>query len=98
MTATRNTIGLSRGWVGRRGDRREGRRQRAVRRLLIAADGGPVTTRQMVEAAYPRIDTSKMLPQWRWQDVRLSARRYAEPILQPRSRPLKWRAKPEVFK
>jgi hypothetical protein len=33
------------GWRGRR-DRREGRRQRIIRRLFIGADGRPVSTRE----------------------------------------------------
>jgi hypothetical protein len=97
MTATRNTAGLNHGWRGRPGrDRREGRRQRIVRRLLIAADGGPVSTQEMIEAIYPKLDLSKTLPDWRWRDVRWSARRWATPLT-PRSRPLRWRAKPEAL-
>jgi hypothetical protein len=62
----------------------EGKRQRAVRRLLIAADSRPVTTRQMMEVAHH----GRSWPEWRWRDMRKSAIRYAEPILSPRSRPL----------
>jgi hypothetical protein len=46
-----NAANLNRGYIHRR--RREGARQRAVRRLLIAMDGGPVTTRELVEYAWP---------------------------------------------
>jgi hypothetical protein len=88
----RNTAGLNRGWRGPR-DRREGRRQRLIRRLLIAADGEPVTTRDMIDVIYPRANRME----WRWRDVRASARRWAEPLLKPRSRPLRWRAKPGLL-
>ena len=68
----------------------EGRRQRAVRRRLIAADGGSVTTKQMVEVAHPRLDLSKTHPDWLWHDIRLIAERYAERVW-PRTRPLRWK-------
>jgi len=90
---TRNAAGLTGGWHGPR-NRREGRRQRLIRRLLIAGDGKPVSGREMVQAIYPR----GPWPEWRWACVRLSARRYAVPVLKPRSRPLKWRANPLVIK
>jgi hypothetical protein len=52
------TAGLNHGWRGRRDrgrrDRREGRRQRIIRRLLIGADGGTVGGREMMAAIYPR--------------------------------------------
>jgi hypothetical protein len=73
-------------------DRRVGRRHRQIMRLLITADGGPVTTRQMVEFVYPWLDPSKPIARWRWRKVRLSAERYAERVT-PRTRPLLWRAK-----
>ena len=67
--------------------RREGRRMRLIRRLLMIADG--VSAREMVRAIYPRGPWSE----WCWARVRQSARRSAEPVLEPRSRPLLWRAK-----
>jgi len=48
MLAPKNVLALRRG-----NPDREGRRQRIVRRLLIAADGKPVSTRDMVEAIFP---------------------------------------------
>jgi hypothetical protein len=90
---TRNTAGLCRGWDGRR-DRGEGRRQRAIRRLLIAANGASVTGREMMQAIYSR---GEPWTEWRWRDVRASARRWAVPVLEPRSRPLRWRAKPDLL-
>src|SRR4029079_8744629 len=92
MTATRNVSGLQRGWAWMRENRREGARQRAIRRLLIAADGEPITTRQMMEAVFPRRNFRGAQPDWLWACVRRSALRYASPILSPRSRPLRWRA------
>jgi hypothetical protein len=38
---------LNQGWRGRR-DRREGYRQRAIRRLFLALDGATVTTRDLI--------------------------------------------------
>ena len=45
-----------------RENRGEGRRQRIIRRLLIAANGRPITTREMFEAVHPEIDLSKTQP------------------------------------
>jgi hypothetical protein len=87
------------GWrPGRPGrDRREGARQRGVRRLFIVLDGGTATTRDLYLAAYPRLDPSERVPGWRWNKVRRAAERWAVRVGR-RSRPLLWRAKPEVFK
>jgi hypothetical protein len=52
MSRTRNVSGLSRGWGGR-SDRREGRRQRIIRRLLIASTGA-VSGRELMFAIFPR--------------------------------------------
>jgi hypothetical protein len=92
-TITRNTRGLNRGWRGPR-DRREGYKQRAVRRLLIAANGQPVTTVQIMEAIYLR---GEPWTDWRWDWARRSASRYAVRVLKPRSRPLLWRGKPNLL-
>ena len=70
----------------------EGRRQRAIRRLLIAAGGRPVSTQEMMAAIFPR----SPWVYWRWHCVRMSATRYAQPV-EPRSRPLLWRARPGVL-
>jgi hypothetical protein len=67
----------------------EGKRQRAVRRLLIAADSRPVTTRQMMEVAHH----GRSWPEWRWRDMRKSAIRYIAPLTSS----LMWRAKPGVL-
>jgi len=82
---------LNRGWASRRlgADRREGRLQRAVRRAFIAS-GKPLTTRELVQWAYPRL---KQVPDIQWRYVRLAAERWAVRV-KPRSRPLRWRAKP----
>src|SRR5262245_51985849 len=73
-------------------DRRTGRRMRQIRRLLIAADGRPVSTRQMLEYVYPHLDLDKPVNRWRWRKVRYSASRFAERVM-PRTRPLRWRLK-----
>jgi hypothetical protein len=67
-------------------DRHIGRR-RQIRRLLIAADAETVTTRQMVEACYPR-RSRKPIAHWHWWKVRLSAERYAERVQKPIARPI----------
>src|SRR5262249_15411385 len=74
-------------------DRRLGRLHRQIRRVLLAANGGLVTTADFVAAAYPRLDISKPVNRWYWRQVRDSAERFAT-RLSPRSRPLLWRAKP----
>jgi hypothetical protein len=62
--------------------------QKAARRLLIARNGGPVTTREVVEYAWP----DGRLPLWRWGNAVEAVERYAERVT-PRTRPLLWRAK-----
>jgi hypothetical protein len=47
-----------------------------------------------MEAVYIR---GERWTEWRWHDVRVSARRWAVPVLEPRTRPLKWRAKPDLL-
>ena len=72
---------------------RVGRIQRAIKRAVISY--GVVSTRDLMEFAYPR-----SVPGWRrrgtWLYVRRVAARYLEPIA-PRTRPLNWRAKPGVI-
>jgi hypothetical protein len=95
MSHMRNTTGLSRGWHGRRGDRREGRNQRIIRRAFAYAD--IVTTVELLDLIYPRIQVTRPIPEWRLASVRKAASRWAERILQPRSRPLLWKAKQGLF-
>jgi hypothetical protein len=85
-----NLANLRRGRADQRP--REGRLQRAARRLLIARNGSPVTTRELAEYAFP----DSPLPHWRWYTVRMAAERYAERVT-PRTRPLRWRAKPGAW-
>jgi hypothetical protein len=59
--------------------------------MLIAADGEPVSGRDLMAAVYMR---GEPWTEWRWRDVRISARRWAVPVLKPRARPLRWRIKP----
>src|SRR5262245_52319795 len=80
------------GLLPRGRDRRTGRLHRQIRRVLIAANGKPVTTRHMVEAAYPR----RQLAEQHWLRVRVSAERFAVRAT-PRTRPLLWQAKPGAF-
>jgi hypothetical protein len=89
---TTNVSGLLPGGPGYR----EGRRQRQIRRALLGMDGKPVTTRQMLEACFPRKDLSSTQPEWLWACVRRSAEKYAERVW-PRTRPLRWRLKPDAL-
>jgi hypothetical protein len=89
MTVRGNTQNLNRGYIHQR--RREGHVQRAARRLLIAMNGGPVTTREVVEYAWP----DGRLPLWRWGNAVEAVARYADRI-EPRSRPLLWKAKSDL--
>jgi hypothetical protein len=71
---------------------REGRRMKQIRRQLIIG-GGVATTRELVEAVYAK---RQSWPEWCWRRVRWSAKRYADPVLNPRSRPLLWKAKKPI--
>jgi len=62
-----------------------------VRRMLIAADGRPVTTEQFVKAIYPRGPWLS----WHWRQTRWSAERHAVRVI-PRTKPLRWRLKKPV--
>jgi hypothetical protein len=92
MTPTRNATKLNRGWRGRR-DRREGRNQRIIRRAFAYAD--VFTTIELAAQIDPWV--AGPIPEWRLQTVRRAAERWATRVGR-RSRPLRWRAKPEVFK
>jgi hypothetical protein len=59
--------------------------------VLIAADGRLVSTADFVAAAYPRAKLNR----WQWRQVRDAAARFASRV-SPRSRPLKWRPKPDL--
>jgi hypothetical protein len=83
-----NTQNLSRGRVDQRP--REGRVQRLCRRLLIAQNG-PITTRELVEQAWP--GERKL---WHWVNAARVIERFAYRA-GPRSRPLTWVAKPNVL-
>src|SRR5262245_9273462 len=72
---------------------RTGRVLRQGRRALIAAAGRGVTAAGLVAAAYPRA----RLNRWHWRAIRDAAGRYAKPITNPRSRPLRWRAWPSAL-
>jgi hypothetical protein len=98
MSTNRNGLngwGKISGWRGRR-DRREGYRQRAIRRQFIALHGATVTTRDLLLAAYPRLVVGEHVPDWQWTKVRRAAERWAVRVGR-RSRPLKWRARPEAL-
>jgi hypothetical protein len=73
--SSRNTTGLKRGWAWVRENRREGRRQRAVRRLLIAANGQPVTT---------PVHGSNLSPRRAVDGMALARRSHLSPALIPR--------------
>ncbi len=87
MPAPTNRTGLRPGGPGYR----EGRIQKAVRRVLIA-EGAAITTTAMMEAVWMR---GKPWTEWRWAHVRTAAERHAERVW-PRTRPLRWRAKTDV--
>jgi hypothetical protein len=67
---------------------RVGKHQRRVGQALIALGAA--------KYVWPHLDPDKRWPNWRWCRVRCAAERYAERI-EPRTRPLKWRAKPGVI-
>ena len=77
---------------------REGRRQRQIRQALLGADR-PLSTAELAEACWPRMDLSHQ-PRWRWLDVRRRIERYAVRTKTRRSegraRYLMWIAKPEL--
>ena len=62
-------------------------------KITLAAGSTAISTTVIMEIAYP--DGS--WPAWKWGQASKSARRWAEPVLRPRSRPLMWRAKPGVL-
>ena len=73
---------------------RVGRVQRAAQRELIAADGEPVTTTEIMRRAYPRLTT---FPDWLNSQARLSATRFAISVGRSTSgsgRPRLWKLKP----
>jgi hypothetical protein len=75
---------------------RVGRRQKQVRRALLAAGDPAVSTAQLFEWCWPRLDPDARWPLWRWYTVTRAASRYAVPM-NPRTRPLMWRARPGAF-
>jgi hypothetical protein len=73
---------------------RIGRRQRAALRAFIGY--GPVlSTADLFRHVWPELDPSKTHPWWRWKVVRAVAGRWAV-RMEPRSCPLRWRARPGV--
>jgi hypothetical protein len=85
-----NVANLSRGRADQRP--REGRVQRAARRLLIARNGGPITTREVVEHAWP----GDRLLRWQWRSAIRAIERYADRA-NLRKRPLHWGARPGLL-
>jgi hypothetical protein len=71
---------------------RQGRRQKSIHRAFRGYD--VLSTAQLMEFAFPRVDVRHQ-PHWRWHDVRQIAERFAVRV-EPRTRPLLWRAKPGV--
>ena len=82
-----------RGWYDSSTNRR-GKNQRRIWQALTGY-GRPMTTRELVEFVYPRL--KKADKDQYWYPVRRAAERYAERV-EPRTRPLKWIAKPELLK
>ena len=85
--------GSRRGWFGQQAVKRRGKNQRQVWRMLVAYDR-PVSTAEMLAAVYPRL--RKADRDHYWYAVRCAAERYAVRV-EPRTRPLKWIAKPELL-
>jgi hypothetical protein len=94
MRLSRNATNLNRGWRGRR-DRREGRNQRLIRRAFAYAD--VLTTIELAAQIDPWGAAAGSIPEWRLQTVRRAAERWAVRV-EPRSRPLLWKAKPEALR
>jgi hypothetical protein len=71
-----------------------------ARDITSALSGAPLPlktcTRQseLLAFAYPYLKVGTPIPEWRLASVRKAASRFAVRVLEPRSRPLKWRAKP----
>ena len=82
----RNISGLRRFPSGKR----EGRKQRLIRRRLLVANGQPVSAREFMEL----IHGPGPHPEWRWAALGKSATKWAERVFTPRSRPLMWKPKP----
>ena len=83
------------GWL-RPAIAREGRRQKAIRRMLIGYGDRLVSTSELAQAAYPRTDVRHLAP-WQWFDVRRIAERCGAERCEPRRRPHLWRVKPELL-
>ena len=81
------------GWIGPPGARRSGRHQKRIRQALLGY--GEMTTAQLMQFVFPRVDASEWHPRQRWWLVERAARRYGEP-LEPRTRPRRWRLKPDL--
>jgi hypothetical protein len=86
---------VNRGRFGRPPTNRTGRNQRSAWRALVGyADGRPMTTAELFGYIYPGLTDRQ--PRWRWYAVRLAAERHMVRV-EPRTRPLRWIAKPELL-
>jgi hypothetical protein len=71
---------------------REGRVQKAIRRLLIAVDEKSVTTTEMMRMVWLR---DEPWTESRWRHTRRAAERYGQRVGK-RSRPLRWKLKTDI--
>ena len=84
---------VNRGWLGPQEERRRGKNQLAVWRALIGY-GRPMTTTELLGFVKPRLKAADR--RHYWYATRLAAERYAVRV-EPRTRPLKWIAKPDLL-
>jgi len=84
----------NRGWLGPQEERRRGQNQRRVWQMLIGYDR-PLTTAELLGFVYPRLKAADR--RHYWYATRRAAERYAVRV-EPRTRPLKWIAKPDLHR
>jgi hypothetical protein len=86
---------INRGWYGLQLARHRGRNQKAAQRAFLAY-GEAFTTTDLMRFVFPRLDARRQ-PRWRWRAAREAAERFAVRAT-PRTRPLRWVAKPGLYK
>lgn len=73
-----------------------GRVQKAVRRSLIASDGKPVPTGEIMLWAFPRLDGRYGSGSWRYWSVHRAARKFAVRVSK-QSGTVVWGPRPELL-
>ena len=74
-----------------------GRVQKAVRRALIASDGKPVSTSEIMAWAFPRLDGRYGHGSWRYWSAHRSARKFAVRVGK-RGGTVVWAPRPELLR